>query len=38
MCTYLATERQNTQETSMKTSENGGLLSQEETHAIVAKK
>jgi hypothetical protein len=26
MCCYVATERQNTQETSMKTSDNGGLL------------
>jgi hypothetical protein len=37
MCSYLATERQKKQETRMKTSDNGGLLSQEETHEIVAK-
>lgn len=37
MCRYLATGRQNKQESSMKPAENGGLLSQEETHEIVAK-
>jgi hypothetical protein len=26
MCSYIATERQKEQETSMKTSDNGGLL------------
>jgi hypothetical protein len=38
MCSAVATELQYTQETNMKTSDNGGLLNQEETHAIVAKK